>query len=277
MIRRSIVALSLLALALPNVAFAQAAATLILRSGERIKGELSDHGAVGFTIRVDGEERRIPTDQVAIVDFAGTEMTDEDWAKVSPGTHVVWLKNGMTFSGEFYDVSGKAPLQLVLKTASGDLRTFSSTETARVILARPSGAVPTTGTKTGTEATADSGGGITVSGQEAWTSTGIAVRRGEWVTFSTSGKVRLTTNESDFAGAGGATGNRTAANAQVPGAAIGTLIGRIGNSQPFVIGDKTRVQMPADGMLFLGINDDHHADNSGELRVQIEGGRVRRR
>jgi hypothetical protein len=34
--------------------------------------------------------------------------------------------------------------------------------------------------------------------------------------------------------------------------------------------------MPANGVLFLGINDDHHADNSGELRVQVERGRARR-
>jgi hypothetical protein len=62
----------------------------------------------------------------------------------------------------------------------------------------------------------------------------------------------------------------------VPAAPIGALVGRVGNSQPFLIGDKTRVQMPANGVLFLG-NDDHHADNSGELRVQVQGGRVRRR
>ncbi len=276
MFKRTLLALSLAAFAAP-AAWAQEHATLILRSGERIKGELSDHGGVGFTIRVDGQERRIPTDQVAVVDFAGTEMSEEDWAKVSPGAHVVWLRNGKTFSGEFYDISGRAPLQLVFKTPEGDLRTFSSTETARIILARPAGAVPTSGTKTTPESAAAAGGGVVVSGREAWTATGIAVRQGEWITFNVTGQVRLTTNESDLAGPAGAPGGRTAANAQVPATPIGTLLGRVGNSQPFVIGDKTRVQMPASGALFLGINDDHHADNSGELRVQIEGGRVRGR
>jgi hypothetical protein len=30
--------------------------------------------------------------------------------------------------------------------------------------------------------------------------------------------------------------------------------------------------MPAGGMLILGINDDHLADNSGEFRVLVRGG-----
>jgi hypothetical protein len=30
--------------------------------------------------------------------------------------------------------------------------------------------------------------------------------------------------------------------------------------------------MPAGGVLFLGINDDHLADNAGEFRVQVQGG-----
>jgi hypothetical protein len=269
MFRRIFLALPLVGLTLAGVAFAQADVTMILRSGERIKGSLSDHGGVGFTMRVNGQERVIPQDQVAIVDFGGTEMTDADWAKVSAGTHVVYLKNGMTFSGEFYDISGKAPLSIVIKTQSGEQRTFSSTETARIVLARPASAVATSGTAA---AAPGAGGGIVVPATEAWVSAGIRVRRGEWVTFNTTGEVRLTTDAADVAGAAGSNANRTAANAPLPGTPIGTLIGRVGNSRPFVIGNQTRVQMPAGGVLFLGINDDHLADNAGELRVQVQGG-----
>jgi hypothetical protein len=239
-----------------------------LRSGERIKGELSDHGGAGFTVRVNGEERRIPTNDVAIVDFAGTEMTDADWARAGAGTHVLWLKNGTTFSGRFYGISGGAPLSIVIKTASGEQRTFSSTETARIVLARPAGAVATSGTAAAPAA----GGGIVVPATDAWVSAGMRVRRGEWVTFNTTGEIRLTTDAADVAGAAGSNANRTAANAPVPGTPIGTLIGRVGDSRPFVIGNQARVQMPAGGMLFLGINDDHLADNSGQFRVQVRGG-----
>ena len=126
-----------------------------------------------------------------------------------------------------------------------------------------------------TASTPSTGGGIVVPAQQGWTSTGIAVRRGEWITFNTTGQIRLTTDAADVAGAAGSPANRTAANAPLPGTPIGALIGRVGNSTPFVIGNQTRVQMPAAGVLFVGINDDHLADNDGEFRVEIQGGRVR--
>jgi hypothetical protein len=54
--------------------------------------------------------------------------------------------------------------------------------------------------------------------------------------------------------------------APIPGALAGALIGRVGNGQPFAIGDQTiALPMPAAGQLFLGINDDHCADNRGQF------------
>jgi hypothetical protein len=277
MFKRSILALAVAALALPVTAFAQVDATLILRSGERVSGQLWDHARVGFTIKVNGQDRTIPTAEVAVVDFTGKPMTDADWAKVPEGKHAIWLVTGHFVTGQFTDIGGTNPLYLSWKDDDGE-RDYSSRETARIVLARTDDAVAaTTGTaRPSATSTSGTGGGIVVPGQEAWTSTGIAVRRGEWVTFNTTGEVRLTTDAADVAGAAGSAANRTAANAQVPASPIGTLIGRVGNSRAFVIGNQTRVQMPANGVLFLGINDDHHADNSGELRVQVERGRARR-
>ena len=45
------------------------------------------------------------------------------------------------------------------------------------------------------------------------------------------------------------------------------LIGRVGNSQPFGIGDQASVPMPFDGVLYLAVNDDERADNAGEFVV----------
>ena len=45
-------------------------ATLILKSGERVSGELIDHNASGFQMRVGGADRNIPTNDVATVEFA---------------------------------------------------------------------------------------------------------------------------------------------------------------------------------------------------------------
>jgi len=55
----------------------------------------------------------------------------------------------------------------------------------------------------------------------------------------------------------------------MPGANAGALIGRVGNSAPFGIGDQTSVPMPFDGILFLAVNDDERSDNSGEFVVTL--------
>jgi hypothetical protein len=47
----------------------------------------------------------------------------------------------------------------------------------------------------------------------------------------------------------------------------GALIGRVGNSAPFGIGDQASVPMPFDGILFLAVNDDERSDNAGEFIV----------
>ena len=53
-------------------------------------------------------------------------------------------------------------------------------------------------------------------------------------------------------------------------AAAGTLIGRVNSGKPFSIGATTNaLQIPATGTLFLGINDDHVPDNSGNYVVKV--------
>jgi hypothetical protein len=53
-------------------------------------------------------------------------------------------------------------------------------------------------------------------------------------------------------------------------AVAGILIGRIGASPPLLIGaQRTLTRAPVSGRLYLGINDDHLADNSGEYRVSV--------
>ena len=109
-----------------------------------------------------------------------------------------------------------------------------------------------------------------VNGNQQWTSTGITVRKGERLTFNTSGEVRLSSTGDDVAQPAGATSGRKVANAPMPNQIAGALIGRIGtNGQPFGIGNLNSVVVPETGMLFLGINDDHVADNSGNYVVLV--------
>jgi hypothetical protein len=253
-------------------AYAQESATIVMRSGEKIKAEVLDHGAVGFTVRTDGVERQIPTDQVAVVDFAGTgDLSDADYGDLGIG-HALLLRSGQRVTGMFYDIGGTRPLRITMKTPDGT-RDFTSSEVGRIVLARPQG----TGT-TGTASTPSvpEGAGIAVVGNRQWTPTGLTVRQGEVIMFETTGQVQLSTDPKDVAGPAGALSQRKAAGSPLPQNFAGALIGRVGNGAPFPIGDQRQVTMPSNGQLFLGINDDVVDDNQGGFRVNLRRGQQRR-
>jgi hypothetical protein len=265
MFKRTILALAVAALTFTGVAQAQENATLTLRNGDKVTGQLVDLGGAGFTVRVNGAERNIPTNDVAVIDFAGGTMTDADWNNISGGDQVVMLKSGENVKGQIYDIGGTSPLKITFKTASGD-REFSSNEIGRIVLARPSNAVATSGSNL----QAPTGSGISLNAKQAWTATGMTVRKGEVLHFNATGEIQLSGDSNDVATAFGAKSGRKAANSQMPNVLAGALIGRIGTSgQPFAIGSGVPVTMPAAGQLFLGINDESFEDNQGELRVDI--------
>ncbi len=111
---------------------------------------------------------------------------------------------------------------------------------------------------------------VVVPANVAWTHTGITVSRGQWLRFEPSGEVRLSFNGDDTATAAGAKSFRFAAKAPIPTIPAGALIGRVNNGKAFSIGDTTQAfQMPANGTLFLGVNDDHVPDNSGNYVVKV--------
>ena len=109
---------------------------------------------------------------------------------------------------------------------------------------------------------------VVVNATERWVDTGIDLEAGENITIRTEGMVRLSGNWNDSAGAAGA--NRRAANAPLPNHPAGALIARVGNGAPIFLGDSTGARnVTAGGRLYLSVNDDHLADNSGELRVTV--------
>jgi hypothetical protein len=253
------------AMLVTGVAYAQNSATLTLRSGEKVSGDLIDLGGVGFTIRVSGSERQIPQNDVAVIDFTGGTMSDADWAKFTGSSQIV-LRNGQTIDGQLYDIGGATPLRLSIKTSTGD-RDLSSNEVARIVLARPNNVA--TGTS-GIAATPSVPGAIAVQANQAWTSTGRTVRKGQRVTFTTTGEIQLSDNPNDIATAGGSRDGRFAPNAPIKAASAGALIARVGNGEPFPIGANTNpITMPANGILFLGVNDDGFEDNKGNFQVVV--------
>jgi hypothetical protein len=248
-----------------STAQAQENATLTLRSGERVSGQLVDLGGVGYTMRVNGQDRQIPRSDVSVIDFTGGTMSDADWAQFN-GTEKVVLRNGQTVDGQLYDIGGTTPLKLTLKTSGGD-RELSSSEVSRIIISKPSNAVATTGTST---PSATGGNTITVQGNQQWTPTGITVRKGQTLTFNATGQVQLSANGDDIATPTGSKSGRMAPRSALPKTYAGALIGRIGNSTPFPIGDNATFQAPAAGQLFLAVNDDSYGDNQGNYQVTIQ-------
>lgn len=278
MFKRTILALSVVALTFPAIARAQESATLTLRSGDKVSGELMDMSGVGFTVKVNGTERQIPTNDVAVIDFAGSSMTDADWNKIPGGRPTVILRNGEAVPGRLVDIGGSSPLRLSIRGRSGD-RDINSSEVSHIILSRPSNAPAASSGSSSTDANLApaTGSGIVVSARQAWTATGMTVKRNDTLSFNATGEVQLSGDANDVATPFGSKSARKATNAPLPSVLAGALIGRIGsNGQAFAIGSGVSIKMPADGQLFLGVNDDGFDDNRGEFRVDIGRANTRR-
>ena len=61
----------------------------------------------------------------------------------------------------------------------------------------------------------------------------------------------------------------------IPNSGPGALIGYIRSSsgqtgQPFFVGGQLTIRAPADGRLYLAINDDDYSDNQGAFKVTIK-------
>jgi hypothetical protein len=263
--------------------FAQSA-TVVMRNGDRVRADVVDMGA-NFTLRINGQEQQVPINDVVLIDFAGNgrNIAAGEVAKANDasGNGFVVMRNGDTFTSRLLDVTG-IPSRGVF---SGD-RQIPLSEISRIYLgsvgnipelaAGPENNGPrgeaglATDTRTSSSAPNRSRT-VVVPANVAWTNTGINVSRGQAIRFEPSGEIRLSFNGDDVAVAAGSKSGRMAAGAaQIPSIYAGALIGRVDNGQPFSIGDTSQpFRMPANGRLFLGVNDDHVADNSGNFVVKM--------
>ena len=247
---------------------AAAPVTLILRSGDRVTGDLVDLNSGGFVVRVRGAEQQIARGEVAAIAFTNAQIPPAETAKIQNGRTFVVLQDGQNFYGSLADIGGTSPLRLSFRTPDGD-RELNSDQVARIYFSSWQGMSTSTGGQT--EGALDPGGeGMVIPANPCWTNTLRSVRQGQRVTFNGTGEIQLSADGSDLAGVAGSRAGRTSPNAPIPGALAGALIGRVGNGRPFGIGDqKTALPMPASGQLWLGINDDHCGDNRGQFKVQI--------
>jgi hypothetical protein len=112
---------------------------------------------------------------------------------------------------------------------------------------------------------------IQVAANRVWTDSGIDVRRGDRISFVASGTAHVApTADCGPDGYGNRPAGDDRSGYPIPEVPIGALIGRIGNSTPFVIGANTQaITMPTTGRLMLGINDNNVRDNGGGFSVRV--------
>ena len=270
-----------------SVAAAADRVTLVLRSGEKITGDLDGQTENRIYVRTTfADQPKVPIDQIAMIDVGGDAINPsaEEAAQAAGSAHYLIPKNGAPFKGQFIRLEGSPtdaepkPTVIVFKKESGEESRIAVSDTRRLYLGNytPPSTQSTSNTGTSGGALAAGERQIMVMGNGDWVDTGLTVRQGQVVSFNSSGEVTLSADANDKATPGGSTTGRKAANAPVPTANAGALIARVagargrGASAVVAVGDQKTVTMPAAGRLFLRVNDDHVGDNSGQFEVRIK-------
>jgi hypothetical protein len=105
--------------------------------------------------------------------------------------------------------------------------------------------------------------------------TGIDLRSGDQVTITATGNITAGRRAGVVSPEGGRVGAASIIGTYpVPNAGVGALIGfiRLPNgqvTQAFFVGSQLTLSAPADGRLYLLVNDDNYNDNSGSFDVRI--------
>jgi hypothetical protein len=277
-IRKVVLPLVLAAFALPSISFAQHEhrATVLLRNGDRVSGALEDVETGTVYVRVSqNDQRKIPVGEVALIDLVGgaSGLPETELSVARGNNHLALLRGGESLQGNFVDITetqqgSNEPRMLVFRTTAGDERRISIDNVSRIYF----GNFPAATTASNTPASTDPlpAGSVRVPGNSTWVATPVFVRKGDRVSFNASGQIQLSDDANDVAHAAGSLKQRRATGSPLPQNFAGALIAKVGNSAPFPIGDVTTpVTMPADGQLYLGINDDEVSDNRGEFIVRV--------
>jgi hypothetical protein len=288
MIRKTILAATVIAASLAAGVLAAERATFILTDGSRQSGEVVFHGSGNRNIidnflnlgQGGAPEKTFPMDQVAVIDFAGDQPSANEFQQMpadNAGTHLIVLRSGAVQRGKLLNMVNGDTVQW--QNENGQQQSFAIHDVSRVYLS-PSAArriypqfasIQPTGA-TGTSGVVDQpvpAGAIRVPANTQWVPTNFVVRKGQRLAFSTSGQVQWSGDASATAGPDGNPALRNE-SLPVPSMNVGGLIGRVGAGQPFPIGANSQpIVMPDAGPLMLGVNDNQVSDNAGSFVVTI--------
>jgi hypothetical protein len=279
---KRLIAVCILTAATAIVAMGAERATFVLTDGKRVSGELTYKGGTVYTLN----GRDYPADRVAMIDFVGGEPPADELRKLPASVtreherDMFVMRNGDVVQGKLYHISADGTsisFDPLGTTGVGDRRTVPSNQIARIYINAPKArtvyaSVINANAERPSEVGTAGGEGqsITVQGNQAWTDTGIVVRRGQPMIFTTSGEIQIGPGRSAGVEGTDPSGGDTS-RYPIRDMGLGGLIGRVGNSAPFRIGSNSQpIRMPAAGRLFLGINDDHAPDNSGAFSVVVK-------
>lgn len=257
---------------------AQMPVTVQLRDGSKIEGRIEEMTPDGTVfVRVSQhDQRRIPISSIALIDRVGgaSGLPDTELREAVGPAHLLLTSSGGSVKGQLVAIRGGQgsaqegqPRTFVFRSQDGREQEFQMGQVSRVYLGTYPIAAITGNTPPGLDPGVSVPGAIRVPANTGWVSTGMRVRKGETVTFNASGEVQLSDNASDRAHSAGTP--RTAPGAPVPSVYAGALIGRIGNGQPFAVGNQAAIAMPNAGLLYLAVNDDELSDNAGAFVVQL--------
>jgi hypothetical protein len=252
-------------------------ATVQMRDGTKVAGRIEELDGGMLFLRVSqDDQRRIPVDSIALIDRKGgaSGLPDTEIREARNTEHLFLLSGGSSVKGRLLQIIGgegsgvAGPRTYVFRTSDGQDRRYSADQVSRIYLGSYPFAAAVTDTPAAVPANNVAAGSVRVAANATWVSTGLAVRKGDRVTFTSSGEVQLSSNTADRASVAGTM--RTATLSPLPNVAAGALIGRVGLSgKPFGIGDQTIVPMPEGGLLYLAVNDDERSDNAGEFIVVL--------
>jgi hypothetical protein len=246
--------------------------TVLQRDGRRVSGKLEGVGNGTVYLRVSlADQQRIPLGSVAVIDFVdgASGLPETETAEARGAEHLLVLRDGSKIKGRFIETRGgkgsdeESEPRVIYFQPSGasEPQRYEADRVGRIYLGNyPAETTASAALPAGT---------IRVPANQQWTDTGMRVRKGERIAFSATGQITLS-ESGEVAGPDGSLQQRRAPNAPLRDAFAGALMGRVGMSPPFPIGsNQAPIVMPADGELFLGINDDHVADNKGEFHVRL--------
>jgi len=275
MIRR-ILAASVLIMC-TSVAFAAQPVTFVLRNGDRVSGELTYKGGTVYTLN----GRDYPSDDIAMIAFAPGDPSAAELQQIPPvdnnpsehERHVFVTRDGQIIFGKIYHISPDGST-VTFDRREGGRQDVSANNLARVYV-NPAGARSVYASLLGTgtsNAVASSGvmspGAVSVPANQPWTDTGMTVKKGDRVYFSSNGQI--TVGPGFVATVDGSATAGPRAGLPVAAMPAGGLIARVDNGAPFPIGANTQaIVMPANGRLYVGVNDDNFNDNSGFFAVTV--------